>query len=560
MDKTTVGKYLAKRFEEIGLKDYFAIPGDFNLTLLDELISNKKLKMINCCNELNAGYAADGYARSHGVSALLVTFSVGSLSAINAVTGAYAEDSPIIVVSGGPNSNSVMKDQVLHHTIVETEGRQEYVRDMFRKVTAHATIVRNLADAPYQIDRAIEIALTLKKPVYIEIACNLANQLVCEPGPFCFDKKGVSDPLSLKAALSHVADFLNKSTKPVLVAGPRIRSFSSMSAFQKLAERSGYGVACMPNAKSFFPETHPNYIGIYWGSVSSPGCREVVESCDAYLFAGPIFSDYTTVGYSALIQPSKLIEVSQGRVQVQGQSYHGIDLAEFLEKLPAKLKKNSTSHATYKQIKGESAPAPSHLKDPLTTRRLFAQIDKMLTANTTVLAETGDSWFNGMRLHLPKGCRFEIQMQYGSIGWSTGAFLGLVSAPEKRDVIALIGDGSFQMTAQEISTVLRYGYQGIVFLLNNAGYTIEVKIHDGPYNLIQNWEYAKLIDVFKGDKGKGWGCVVKTEAELIKAIEKAKKFKGLSFIEVILDREDCNKNLLAWGTAVANYNSTPPGN
>lgn len=558
MGNTTVGKYLAKRFEQIGLKDYFAIPGDFNLTLLDELISNKKLKMINCCNELNAGYAADGYARSHGVSALIVTFSVGSLSAINAVTGAYAEDSPIIVVSGGPNINSVMKDQVLHHTLVETEGRQEYVRDMFRKVTAYTAIVRNLADAPYQIDKAIEVALTLKKPVYIEIGCNLADKLICEPAPFEFDKPGKSDQASLKAALSHVAEFLNKATKPVLVAGPRIRSFQAMNAFQKLADRTGYGVACMPNAKSFFSETHPNYIGIYWGSVSSPGCREVVESCDAYLFAGPIFSDYTTVGYSALIQPSKLIDVSQGRVQIEGQSYHGIDLNEFLEKLAPKLKKNSASHSTYKQIKGESAPAPSHLKDPLTTRRLFAQIDKMLTSNTTVLAETGDSWFNGMRLHLPKGCRFEIQMQYGSIGWSTGAFLGLVSAPEKRDVIALIGDGSFQMTAQEISTVLRYGYKGIVFLLNNAGYTIEVKIHDGPYNLIQNWQYSKLIDVFKGEKGKGWGCVVKTEAELIKAIQKAKKFNGLSFIEVMLDREDCNKNLLAWGTAVASYNSAPP--
>lgn len=131
METTSVGKYLAKRFEQIGLKDYFAIPGDFNLTLLDELISNTKLKMINCCNELNAGYAADGYARSHGISALILTFSVGGLSAVNAIAGAYAEDLPIIVVSGGPNINSVMKDHILHHTLAETEGRQEYVRDIY---------------------------------------------------------------------------------------------------------------------------------------------------------------------------------------------------------------------------------------------------------------------------------------------------------------------------------------------------------------------------------------------------------------------------------------------
>ncbi len=558
MNTTTVGKYLAKRLEQIGLQDYFAIPGDFNLTLLDELLSNPKLKMINCCNELNAGYAADGYARSHGLAALIVTFSVGSLSAINAIAGACAENLPVIVVSGGPNINSIMKDHILHHTLAETEDRQEYVRDMFRKVTAFATIIRNLADAPHQIDRAIEIALTEKKPVYIEIGCNLADKPICLPGPFNFDKKKTSDPDSLKAALKHVASFLNGARTPVLIAGPRIRSFGAVESFRKLADRSDYGVACMPSAKSFFPETHPNYIGIYWGSVSSPGCREVVESCDAYLFAGPLFSDYTTVGHTALIQPNKLVNVCQGQVQIEGQSYHGIDIAEFLEKLAPKLKKNSNSKTTYKQIKGEAAAPAPKLKELLTTRRLVARIEEMLTAKTTVLAETGDSWFNGMRLKLPEGCRFEIQMQYGSIGWSVGAFLGLVSAPEKRKVIALIGDGSFQMSAQEISTILRYGYNGILFLLNNASYTIEVKIHDGPYNVIQNWKYSQLVDVFKGTKGKGWSCVVKTEAELISAIKKAQKFKGLSFIEVILDREDCNKNLLAWGTAVANYNSSPP--
>ena len=558
MDTTTVGKYLAKRLEQIGLKDYFAIPGDFNLTLLDELLTNTKLKMINCCNELNAGYAADGYARSHGVSALFVTFSVGGLSAINAVTGAYAEDLPMIVVSGGPNINSTMKEHLLHHTLAETEDRQEYARNMFRKVTAFATIIRNLADAPNQIDRAIDIALTLKKPVYIEISCNLADKQICLPHPFDFHKKSKSDPSSLKAAIKHVADFMNAARKPVLVAGPRIRSFDAMSAFRKLADRSGYGVACMPNAKSFFPETHPNYVGIYWGSVSSPGCREVVESCDAYLFAGPLFNDYTTVGHTALILPHKLVDISQGRVRIEGQSYYGIQIADFLEALAPKLKKNSNACATFKQIKGEAPALPSKLKEPITTRRLFSRIEEMLDSKTTVLAETGDSWFNGMRLRMPEGCRFEIQMQYGSIGWSVGAFLGLVSAPEKRKVIGLIGDGSFQMSAQEISTVLRYGYNGIVFLLNNSGYTIEVKIHDGPYNLIQGWNYAKLVDVFKGKNGKGWSCTVKTEAELVKAIQKAKKFKGLSFIEVILDREDCNKNLLSWGTAVASYNSAPP--
>jgi indolepyruvate decarboxylase len=558
MDITTVGKYLAKRLEEIGIRDYFAIPGDFNLALLDELLTNKTLKMINCCNELNAGYAADGYARSHGVAALVVTFSVGGLSAVNAVAGAYAEDLPIIVISGGPNINSVMKDHVLHHTLGETEGRQEYVRDIFQNITAYTAIIRNIADAPFQIDHAIQIALKKRKPVYIEIACNLAMQSIGSPRPLQFYEKIESDPKSLQAAVEHVADFLNAALKPVLIAGPKIRAFGAKEVFCKLSDQSGYGTACMPNAKGFFPETHPNYIGIYWGSVGSPGCREVVESSDAYLFVGSIMSDYTTVGRTALINPNKCIDASPGRVRIEGQSYHGIELAEFLEKLTPKLKKNIASRVTYEKIEGEAVSQETSLHEAITTRRLFTQIEKILDANTTLLVEMGDSWFNGMRLHLPRGCQFELQMQYGSIGWSVGAFLGLVSAPERRKVVACIGDGSFQMTAQEISTVFRYGYSGIIFLMNNFGYTIEVKIHDGPYNEIQHWQYSKLIDVFKGEQGKGWSCVVKTEEDLLKAIAKAKTFEGLSFIEVMLDREDCNKNLLAWGSEVAAYNSTPP--
>jgi indolepyruvate decarboxylase len=145
-------------------------------------------------------------------------------------------------------------------------------------------------------------------------------------------------------------------------------------------------------------------------------------------------------------------------------------------------------------------------------------------------------------------------MQYGSIGWSVGAFLGLAAANPKRRVIGLIGDGSFQMTAQEVSTILRYNYSGIIFLLNNGAYTIEVMIHDGPYNTLQNWNYAAMAESLKG-QSPILSQVVRTEKELVATLKKSKSFKGLTFIEVILDRTDCNKALLGWGTAVADYNA-----
>jgi indolepyruvate decarboxylase len=556
MNQVTVGNYLAQRLEEVGVRDYFAIPGDFNLSLLDELLKNPRLKMINCCNELNAGYAADGYARAKGVAALVLTFGVGGLSAVNAVAGAFAEDLPVIVVSGGPNVSSLMENRILHHTLAQPEEGDKFVLSVYKEITAHAVVIREVSTAAFRIDEAIRISLSARKPVYIEIACNLAGAMISKPNVLALTPTRQSDPGSLQTALEHVASFLNAARQPVLVAGSRLRAGDAIGAFATLASECAYGVACMPNAKSFFPETNPQFMGIYWGNASSPGCREVVESSDAYLFAGPIFSDYTTVGFSALIQPARLVEASPERIFVEGQVYHGIVLSEFLAGLGSKLNSNPTSLDAYLRIREVPHVAPPAVPEELSlsTRRLFHHINENLDGTTTVVAETGDAWFNGMDLHLPAGCKFEIQMQYGSIGWSVGAFLGLAAANPQRRVLGLIGDGSFQMTAQEVSTILRYNYSGVIFLLNNGAYTIEVMIHDGPYNTLQNWNYAAMVETLKGQSSVL--ChMVRTEGELVTALEKAGTFQGLTFIEVILARTDCNKSLLGWGTAVADYNA-----
>lgn len=556
---TTVGTYLAQRLQESGVEDYFAIPGDYNLGLLDEILKNKALNMINCCNELNAGYAADGYARVKGVAALVVTYCVGGLSAVNAVAGAYAENLPVIVISGGPNTNSVQDAEVLHHTLA-TEN-YHFVREMFAHITAHTVFIHKPADAPAQIDTAIAIALEKKKPVYIEIACNIAGLSVSTPTQRALNVKRLSDTMSLEAAIADAAARLNAAVKPVLVAGGKSRSCGATAMIETLSKSCGYGLAAMPDAKGFISEQHPNYIGIYWGPASSPGCAEIVESSDLYFFIGPNFNDYTTVGHVCNIQPQKLIMIADGSVSIAGNVYTEVYMNEFLHGLSNKLTFNDTSVKSYQRIAG-SAPLynePNDLNAPLTTRFLFGQIQKMLSSDYAVLAETGDSWFNGMRLHLPQDCPFEIQMQYGSIGWSVGALLGMQAAlHNKKRVVALIGDGSFQMSAQEISTLIRYGYKPIIFLMNNASYTIEVQIHDGIYNVINNWHYADLVGVFNGEHGKARAFKAPTFQSLLDAIEEAQKTDALCFIEVILDKDDCNKNLLEWGARVATYNSRPP--
>lgn len=558
-NQSTVGTYLAARLEQVGVRHYFVVPGDYNLVLLDQLLKNRSLSMIGCCNELNAGYAADGYARATGVpGVVVVTYSVGGLSAVNAVAGAYAEDLPLVIVSGGPNTNSEAEWELLHHTLGKVD--YGYQRRIFENVSVAASVIHHPLEAPYQIDHALENALLARKPVYLEIACNIAAASTSAPTGRTFADRPLGDQRALADAVDHAAEQLNKAVKPVLLGGARLRSFGGREAFRAVADAGKYAVATMPDAKSFFPEQHPSYMGTYWGGVSSPGCAEIVESADLYLAAGAKFTDYTTVGHTTLIDKAKLVNAEPGCVMVDGQCYNGVPLADFLQLLAPKLKPNDTSLAAFKRIDRQAPVFPSGSRDAaVTTRALRARVQNMLNADVAVLVETGDSWFNGTALSLPDGATFESQMQYGSIGWSVGATLGYqVGCAPSRRVIALIGDGSFQLTAQEISTMIRYGLKPIIVVINNGGYTIEVEIHDGPYNQIKNWRYAQLVDVFNADEGNGWGCRVTTEGELDAAVQKATSHDGLSLIEVVVDRDDCSERLLEWGARVATNNSRPP--
>ncbi|XP_017976156.1 PREDICTED: pyruvate decarboxylase 1 [Theobroma cacao] len=561
--EATLGRHLARRLVQVGVTDVFSVPGDFNLTLLDHLIAEPELKLIGCCNELNAGYAADGYARSRGVGACVVTFTVGGLSVLNAIAGAYSENLPLICIVGGPNSNDFGTNRILHHTIGLPDFSQEL--RCFQTVTCYQAVVNNLEDAHELIDAAISTALKESKPVYISISCNLAAiphaTFSREPVAFSLCPK-LSNKMGLEAAVEATAEFLNKAVKPVLVGGPKLRVAKACEAFVNLADASGYALAVMPSAKGLVPEHHPRFIGTYWGAVSTAFCAEIVESADAYLFAGPIFSDHSSVGYSLLLKKEKAIIVQPDRVVIaSGPAFGCVSMKDFLGALAKRLKHNNTAYENYHRIfVTEGHPLKASPREPLRVNILFRHIQNLLSSETAVIVETGDSWFNCQKLKLPGGCGYEFQMQYGSIGWSVGATLGYAQAvPEKR-VIACIGDGSFQVTAQDVSTMLRCGQNTIIFLINNGGYTIEGQIHDGPYNVIKNWDYTALVDAIHNGEGNCWTTKVFCEEELIEAIDMAigAKKDCLCFIEVIVHKDDTSKDVLEFGTRVSIVNSRPP--
>jgi pyruvate decarboxylase len=555
----TVGSYLASRLSQIGLKHHFAVAGDYNLALLDELLTNKEMTQVYCSNELNCGFSAEGYARAHGAAAAVVTFSVGALSALNAIGGAYAENLPVILISGAPNTNDRATEHLLHHTL----GTHDflYQLEIAKRLTCAAVAVTSAADAPGQIDYAIRTALRERKPAYIEIACNISGAPCAAPGPIsAVTDEEPSDRASLEAAVGAAAEWLRATHKPVIVIGSKLRAAGAEQEAVRLAEALGCAVTVMAAAKSFFPEDHPQFAGIYWGEISTPGAREVVDWSDGLLCVGPLFNDYSTMGWTAMPDSSDVLTADPNRVSLQGHDFSRVHLPDFLSALAQVVEKRDTTMVEYRRIRSEpprASAAPASAK--LTRAEAVRQIGSLVTADTTVLAETGDSWFNGVSLKLPAGARFEVEMQWGHIGWSVPATFGYAMGAPHRRVIALIGDGSFQLTAQEVAQMIRHNLPIIIFLMNNHGYTIEIEIHDGPYNNVKNWDYAGLIQVFNAEDGHGRGLRVTTGDELTNAIEVAlANHNGPTLIECTIDRDDCTPELIAWGRKVAAANARPP--
>jgi len=558
----TIGSYLATRLEQIGLKHHFAVAGDYNLVLLDQLLLNENVRQVYCCNELNCGFAAEGYARANGAAACVVTYTVGALSAFNALASAYAESLPVILISGSPNTNDLGAHHLLHHTLGTLNFR--YQLEMARHITCEAVAITHTEEAPWLIDKAIRAAVRNRKPVYIEIPCNLSAALCSVPGPrAALMDFPESDPASLDAAVDAARTLLRRAVRPILLAGPRLRSYGGVNAFLNLAEAVGCGVAIMPGAKGFFPEEHKQFIGTYLGSVSSPGCSELIESADAVLAAGPIFNDYTTVGWSAQPAVNKTIHVDPDRVHVAGVTYNDVFLSDFLAALAQTAKndpRNATTVIEFQRTRLECAqPAMAEPDVPLSRAEMCRQIQDIIDPNTTLIVETGDSWFNGFNMALPDGAKFEIEMQYGHIGWSVPATFGYALAAPGRRIVLMVGDGSFQLTAQEVCQMVRLKLPVIIFLVNNRGYTIEVEIHDGPYNNIKNWDYAGIMGVFNSTDGDGLGFRAATGKELASALNEALAHKtGPTLIECLIERDDCTRELMEWGSRVAVANSRPP--
>jgi pyruvate decarboxylase len=561
----TVGDYIAERLAQVGVRHHFVVPGDYNLVLLDKLAAHRDLTEIGCANELNCSLAAEGYARAVGVAAAVVTYSVGALSAFNGVGSAYAENLPLILISGSPNTNDAPERRILHHTLGEHDFT--YQLDMARKIVCCAVAIGSALEAPRLVDRAIREALAHRKPAYIELPTNLAGAPCVQPTPI----SAVTDLMPTNAdilgeALNRAVEYLHDKAKPIILVGPKVRRAGADDELMKLAQALGCAVVVQPAAKGSFPEDHPQFAGIFWGQVSTLGADTMVNWADAVLCIGTVLSDYSTVGWTAM-PTVPLLHADMEHVTFPDAQIGRIRLADFLSELAERVSYNAGTLVEYNRIRPEFTRPLDHVRaaEPaarLTRKEIARQLQDQLDqqgSDTAVLVDTGDSWFNAMKLSLPAGAEFEIEMQWGHIGWSIPAALGYALGRPCKKILVMVGDGAFQVTAQEVSQMVRHRLPIVLLLINNAGYTIEVEIHDGEYNRIKNWDYAAMVEAFNAGDGCALGIRATTARELREALQRASlNTEGPTLVECVVHRDDCSRELINWGHFVATANARPP--
>ncbi|MEF3112729.1 alpha-keto acid decarboxylase family protein [Streptomyces chrestomyceticus] len=551
--RITVADYLLRRLRELDVEHLFGVPGDYNLGFLDQVTAFPGLTWVGTCNELDAAYAADGYARLRGAAALVTTFGVGELSAVNGVAGAYAERVPVVAVTGMPATGVAAAGRPVHHTLMD--GEYGHFGRMFAEVTvARADLTAR--NAPAEIDRVLRAMWRERRPVHLNLPTDVVTARVPAPeGPLVVPD-GPTDPGLLREFLDGCARLLDGARSVTVLAGHEAERFGLRGPLAGLLAAAPVRSAVFSSGKGVLDETAPGFVGSYTGEISDKRVRAAVEDADCLILVGAPVSDSVTGGFSHHFTPERTIELRPGRASAGRGVFEGIAMADAVGGLAGLLR---DAELPEPEGYGESFSYPEAGEggDGLTQRQLWTQIGAFLRAGSVLVAEQGTAFYGAQEVPLPADGRFVGQPLWGSIGYTLPATLGTeLAAPDRRSVL-VIGDGSLQLTAQELGTMTRYGAAPVVVVVNNDGYTVERAIHGATasYNDIAAWDYTALPAAF----GAGPGTVavrVGTPAELADALALAARTPDeLVLIEAVLAREDAPELLTALARRFAEQNA-----
>jgi indolepyruvate decarboxylase len=555
----SVTTYLLSRLAELGVEHVFGVPGDYNIRMLDFVDEHPGLQWIGTANELNAAYAANGYARIKGIGALITTYGVGELSALNGIAGAYAETVPVVHIVGAPVTSLQQERALVHHALAD--GDFDHFARIAGQVTAAQAYLtpENAAD---EIDRVLRVAMRTRKPVYIVVPRDVAAADI----PIRVRSLNVAagqpvDAHELTAFRHELRELLTSARTISLLAGHLVDRFGARKQLRWVMEPGVVRAAVLSMAKGVVDETDPNFVGLYAGAISNRFTRAAVEEADVIITAGVLLSDGPTGGFSHRIDPGRRIDLAAEAASIAGIVYERIPLTESLTAIAQVLAAHPAEHTILSPRGSKGKPhsvARTEPAAPVTPDVFWQRLSRHLRPKDMIFADQGTAFYGAANIALPSGADLIGQATWASIGYTLPATLGAMLANPSRRPVLVLGDGAAQMTIQELGTFIRLGLKPLVIVLNNDGYTVERVINNptAAYHDVARWRWSNIPSAFGADS-EVRVLQARNGSELDRALAVTEVERRLVFLEVKMDpmaRPEFMDRFV--GSLVASYTQT----
>lgn len=537
MSTPTVAQYVLTRLSQLGIDKVFGVPGDYAFSIDDAVEQVSGLEWVVCANELNAAYAADGYARVRGAAILTTTYGVGELSAINGVMGSMAHRVPVFHLVGMPSERIQRQSLITHHNLGDTNY------DRFIPISGSAACVTAVLTPDNCIDeleRAIREALRQSKPAYIVISeLSGYTPLVGTPvtgKPIGQIKRQYSAPAELEAAVASIIARLEIAKNPVALVTALTARYGIRAKARQLVKKINLPSAVTPCDKGVLDESMLQYIGLYNGKMSNPpSVKQVIESSDLVLdIGGMIPAELNTGLFSDDLDPSRVISIRDNHIKLGDKVFVNTAIDDVIDALLSRVTPRTESVVSEKAL----LPLTGSGSDTLSSSTFYPRLQRLLKSGDTLVVETGTCMFHLNGMLLPEGVEAEGQGLWGSIGWGTPATLGVCMGKKSGRTWMVTGDGSHQLTLNELGVMGRYGIKPVIFVLNNDIYGVEDVVSERGHNYddLAKLNYHLLPEAFGC---KGWlSAKVSTVAELEEVLAKIEKFHEAVYIQVLIPESE----------------------
>ena len=541
----SVVTYALDRLADLGIGHVFGVPGDYAFPLNDAVEVHPRLQWVPSANELNAAYAADGYARRRGAGIVCTTYGVGELSALNGLMGAMAERLPVFHLVGTPSLRIVRQGLICHHTL----GDRNYER--FEAISAAASCVTarlTPENAVIELERVIDKALEESRPAYLTFPMDLALMPITgnpiQGAPIGTINQHESVHAELEAVLDLLTSRIAEAERPVVLPTITLRRYGLVEVFEAFLRASGLTYATTPMDKALLSEDHPAFLGMYNGARSTPAeLQEVVEEADLIIdLGGLVTEDLNTGLWSGRVDPNCTVSLYSDWVQAGDLVFTSVSISDVLAGLISRFQATSLRTPAWGERRFVQPqpllPLSGGGDQPTESSSFYSRLQRFLRPTDLLVSDTGTCLLQLNAMRLPGGVAMESQTLWSSIGWGTPASLGCALAEPERRVVLVSGDGAHQLTVQEIGVMGFMGVKPVVIVLNNGLYGVEALISETghAYNDLPPWRYAEIPAALGCS---GWWCGrAATVTELEQSLAAINAHDGAAYLEVLIPAEE----------------------